>query len=59
MISRDLARRVGDLGGAGDLICVGSHDRSGLLRKTMGSVAEDIIIRGSSLPIVVVRPPLP
>jgi len=38
-----------------DLVVVGSHGRRGLARAVLGSVAE-AIVRGSSVPVVVVRP---
>ena len=38
-----------------DLICIGSHGRSGLLAAAMGSVAHEVIAR-SSRPVLVVRP---
>ena len=41
-----------------DLICIGSHGRSGLSRAVLGSVAYDVIAR-SYLPVLVIRPPIP
>lgn len=40
-----------------DLIVLSSHGRSGLERTVIGSVA-DKIIRGTTLPVLVIRPPL-
>ena len=39
-----------------DLICIGSHGRSGLLAAVLGSVAQEVIAR-SCCPVLVVRPP--
>jgi len=41
-----------------DLICIGSHGRSGLSRAVLGSVAQDVMAR-SHLPVLVIRPPIP
>ncbi len=41
-----------------DLVCIGSHGRSGLAAAVMGSVAQAVIAR-SPRPVLVVRPPLP
>lgn len=41
-----------------DLICLGSHGRSGLSRATFGSVAQKVMTR-SPRPVLVVRPPKP
>jgi len=41
-----------------DLICIGSHGRSGLSKAILGSVAQDVMAR-SHLPVLVVRPPVP
>ena len=41
-----------------DLICIGSHGRSGLSKAILGSVAQDVIAR-SHRPVLVVRPPPP
>jgi len=41
-----------------DLICIGSHGRSGLSQAILGSVAQDVMAR-SHLPVMVVRPPVP
>jgi nucleotide-binding universal stress UspA family protein len=40
-----------------DLICLGSHGRSGLSKAVLGSVAQDVIAR-SRRPVLVVRPPV-
>lgn len=40
-----------------DLIVLSSHGRSGLERTVIGSVA-DKVIRGTTLPVLVIRPPL-
>ena len=39
-----------------DLVCIGSHGRSGLLAAALGSVAHEVIAR-SRRPVLVVRPP--
>jgi nucleotide-binding universal stress UspA family protein len=39
-----------------DVVCIGSHGRSGLLGLAMGSVAHDVIAR-SNRPVLIVRPP--
>ena len=39
-----------------DLICIGSHGRSGFLAGAIGSVAQAVLAR-SSLPVLAVRPP--
>ena len=39
-----------------NLICIGSHGRSGLKKKLLGSVAE-AVMRRSSRPVLVIRPP--
>ena len=41
-----------------DVICIGSHGRSGLSKAILGSVAQDVMAR-SHLPVLVVRPPVP
>lgn len=47
------AERIG-----ADAICLGSHGRSGIKRAVLGSVAEGVM-RGSSKPVLIVRPPPP
>jgi len=39
-----------------DLICIGSHGRSGLSKAILGSVAQDVMAR-SQRPVLVIRPP--
>lgn len=39
-----------------DLICIGTHGRTGLMRALMGSVAQAVLAR-SDRPVVMVRPP--
>jgi nucleotide-binding universal stress UspA family protein len=39
-----------------DLICIGSHGRTGLLSVALGSVAQAVISQ-SSRPVLIVRPP--
>ena len=41
-----------------DLICIGSHGRSGLSKAILGSVAQDVMAR-CHLPVMVVQPPVP
>jgi nucleotide-binding universal stress UspA family protein len=41
-----------------DLVCIGSHGRSGLAAAVLGSVAQAVIAR-SPRPVLVVRPPRP
>lgn len=40
-----------------DLICMGSHGRSGLTQTILGSVAQDVIAQ-SHIPVLVIRPPV-
>jgi len=47
----DAARKL-----EGDLLVLSSHGRGGLSRVVLGSVA-DKIIRGTTLPVLVIRPP--
>ena len=56
--SRDAAKAISQEAerfGA-DLICLGSHGRSGLAKTFLGSVAHDVMTR-SKRPLLVVRPP--
>ena len=39
-----------------DLICMGTHGRTGMVRAVMGSVAQAVMAR-SDRPVVMVRPP--
>jgi nucleotide-binding universal stress UspA family protein len=39
-----------------DLICIGTHGRTGILRVLLGSVAE-MIVRQAPCPVLTVRPP--
>lgn len=41
-----------------DLICIGSHGRSGLSKAILGSVAQEVMAH-SHLPVLVLRPPIP
>ncbi|MCS6865583.1 MAG: universal stress protein [Gemmataceae bacterium] len=40
-----------------DLICIGTHGRTGLLRVLLGSVAE-MVVRQAPCPVLTVRPPV-
>lgn len=55
--SSDVARTIGEVAArAGvDMICLGTHGRTGLGRFLLGSVAEQVV-RQSMLPVLVVRP---
>jgi nucleotide-binding universal stress UspA family protein len=52
---RDMIPKAAETANAG-LVVVGSHGRRGLSRALLGSVAESLV-RGSKVPVVVVRKP--
>jgi nucleotide-binding universal stress UspA family protein len=56
----DVARAIAEGAArvAADVVCVGSHGRSGIGRVVLGSVAEQVV-RESVQPVLVVRPPQP
>ena len=56
----DVARAIAEAAArvAADVVCIGSHGRSGLERAVLGSVAEQVV-RESPQPVLVVRPPPP
>ena len=57
---RDAAEAIGQAAerfGA-DLICLGSHGRSGLSKAVFGSVAQKVLTR-SPRPVLIIRPPVP
>jgi nucleotide-binding universal stress UspA family protein len=54
--ARDVVPKAAETANAG-LLVVGSHGRRGLSRALLGSVAESIV-RGSKVPVVVVRKPV-
>jgi len=39
-----------------DVICMGTHGRSGLTRALAGSVAQEVLLNGTR-PVFIVRPP--
>jgi nucleotide-binding universal stress UspA family protein len=56
----DVARAIAEGAArvAADVVCIGSHGRSGIGRLVLGSVAEQVV-RESVQPVLVVRPPQP
>ncbi|MCC6791614.1 MAG: universal stress protein [Thermomicrobiales bacterium] len=52
------AREIVAATGAGDLLVIASHGRSGVTRWLMGSVAEDVL-RHASVPILLIKAPTP
>jgi nucleotide-binding universal stress UspA family protein len=60
VVEGDPARAIIDAAHArgADLIAMATHGHSGLRRMVLGSVA-DSVLRGSHLPVLLVRPPVP
>ena len=53
-VARGVVEKAARVGA--DVICMGSHGRSGLGRMVLGSVAEEVV-RESAQPVLIVRPP--
>jgi nucleotide-binding universal stress UspA family protein len=55
--SRDLPRAIIETAArvGADVICVGSHERAGIMRRHLGSIARTLV-QHSTLPVLIVRP---